>query len=364
MQLMEFDYSLLIKVTHTIIEIFLLTSIGFLCAKMKWLNNDFSHMVNEYLLSNILLPATILKYVSQTDFKHLISFDSLVVIPIFIILHIIVGFFLGYIAIKLFGSPINQTNIFLLSCTFGNHGSLPLSILLTLLIQMDLEQEQINLALSYWSVYYAIRASIFWTVGLYISFRDPEPNENNNLVSNTYYPLIKNLLISLINPVIIALILGVILSAGENLTNDLLLNHDAIFRFIWNAIVILDEMSMPLLLITLGISLTNQSIENSWNWKQISSVVAIRLLLCPIIGLLMIVLTRSYIPQLIEPSNLLLQLNLFLQMITPPVITMIIVVQWQKLPDSSISSMMFWSYILCLPFILLFVFIYLNYFYH
>lgn len=309
---------------YSMIPLFLITALGFFLVRLKKIGPAFIRSLS-YFLINVALPCWLFTKLIRTGRENL--FSSLL-FPGAAFFIIALGFLLGIITFFLWRVRDKQRAAGWAMAGLGNSGYLPLAISSSLPMALPaiapfLPEETAAL---YIGMYLVIMNPLLWTFGNYLVAGD----------------LGKPRFGDLLTPPAISVLVGVlvVLLDGSRFWNDTF----SPFYYLINTLETLGAMTLPTVLICLGGSIGQTSLEGfKSGGKQLrftAAVMTVRLLLMPGFFFLLYAVFRRFFD--LQPVQYWV---LFLEMVTPPATNLAVMAIRAEKNEGLVAETLLFSYL-------------------
>lgn len=335
---MEQFYDLLTYSFKSVSTIIFACVAGALLVRFKVLNDEHLKFLSKIVFI-VMLPCLLFTKVAGNDKLGELLKTSWI-LPLSCVFYIILGCGLGFIAAKLCRPKKEFFNGVVAASGFANSGYMPIPMVIVVTAIFPCFINQKNSAIigvSYVSAYLLAFSPLAWSLGY-------------SLVAGRKVKEIK--LSHLLPPPVIAILSGLIIGLLPG--REILCKPEGFLFSIFGAAELVAAGTIPCALIVLGGKLSHGPVRGIVNKRTIFSVIMIKLIILPIIGIAYVSSLRKFG---LIPMDSLLALVLILEAAVPPATNLVLMCALEHKNEKEMATLLFWLYISSIPTITIFIII-------
>lgn len=318
---------ILLSSSATVSTILICAIAGYLLRRFELVPKKFSVVLSK-MVFYAFLPCMLFSKTASSITPERIN--DLWIFPVSFLLFMGTGMILGCVLVKIIKPKPEFIRPIIASTSFSNCGFLPISLMMTACNVFPALSDNIMApkdSITYISAYLLTATSFLWTLGYAI------------ISGRSHRDFIWR---NLITPPIIGLLLGTTIGLIPAVSQYLILGHGFLYP-IFGATEILSQGTVPCVLLLLGAGLADSPKQDRICIKSVSSVICVKLIIIPVIGLFYIYYLRRWG---ILTGGLLPALVLAVEAAMPPANNLIVMASLSESKASSgLAHIMFWSYL-------------------
>jgi len=313
--------------SKAVISIFIIALAGVFLVRSKIVSKDALSVLGKIVIY-VSLPCLLFhKIAASASWEQLCEYW---VFPMSCVVYILLGLIIGWITVKICKPRKEIESGVIATIAFSNSGYIPIALVagITAVFPIFIKDPQASdKAISFIAIYLLLQSPILWTVG---------------------YSLVSGKKISEINfrklfpPPVLGMLAGITVAMIPAL-KDLFCSSDGVLNPVYRATGIISEATVPCVMILLGGCLALGPGRGVVNKRTIFSVILIKLIVFPIIGIFYVLLLR-HLGAL--PANMLASIVLVIEASSPPANNLIVMASVSHPEiEESIAAIIFWTYL-------------------
>lgn len=318
---------ILLSSSATVSTILICAIAGYVLRHFNLVPKKFSVVLSK-MVFYAFLPCMLFSKTAASITPDRIS--DLWIFPVSFLLFMGTGMAIGCILIKIIKPKPEFVRPVIASVSFSNCGFLPISLMMTacsVFPALSNNPMASKDSITYISAYLLTATSFLWTLGFAII----SGKNHRDFVWR-----------SLITPPIVGLLLGTTVGLIPAVSQYLILGHGFLYP-VFGATEILSQGTVPCVLLLLGAGLADSPKKGGICKRSVTSVICVKLIIIPIIGLFYIYYLRRWG---ILTGGLLPALVLAVEAAMPPANNLIVMASMSDNKASSgLAHIMFWSYL-------------------